>query len=795
MTRLSSIPFRHFKIVWGVVILISLLGAFGVSRVTWEQDITSLLPKKDDSLISLAREWGMMKTVTVAIGPASSDDAALHDAMDSLMSRLQSLPGTAAVTGRVSTEKAMETVVTLSSHAAALYRPTREETLTPERISLRLEAVKNRLAAPEAMMTGAYLLNDPLGFAQSALAGLEAAATAMGAVVERGHLLSSDHRFGLILLSLDFDPMDVRRAGAYVNDLDRVLASVSNASGLPVFALGGVHHATATARVMMRDITKAFVLTVLLVLAVFLIFFRSLRMLPSALLPSVVGILCALGVMGFLNIPVHAVTIGFAATICGISIDYVIHLLYRAGIREGTTEAAMARAFGDVIRPVTLGFLTTQGAFAIIASSGFVGIRQMAVFSLISLPVAFFVALFATPSLHRFLLVEKRHAVGRESRLFRWISKIFSASARLNRYWVGGIFALLLSGSVAAALKIEFSGDPRDLGNVDSALAAREQILRSAFPGIFEQAMIVSSGKNEETALQRNDALYDALIGAGTPRSDIVSFSPFLPSRATQEAGVDAVRKILEGADTRAAFVNAGFKDGYLDSLLAKSANAERSPLLPDNFKNTGLAELLDKSLHTDGRGTIHCLTRVRIRDDAAIGRLADIAARAGARLVSERLETKEVLLQLQKEIVIMLIVWLIAAVAGVSLAQRSLLFGLRAALPALFGVAAAAAVFSLTGRPLTAVASAGITLVLGLSVDYGIFMQSTCGHRAETAGATAASALTTIAGFGVLAFTAVRAMADIGLIILIGISVAVVTALVLVPCLMPAVRSKNVEP
>jgi predicted exporter len=45
----------------------------------------------------------------------------------------------------------------------------------------------------------------------------------------------------------------------------------------------------------------------------------------------------------------------------------------------------MSLALAHTLRPMTLGFLTTEGAFAIVAFSGFVGIRQLAIFSLISL--------------------------------------------------------------------------------------------------------------------------------------------------------------------------------------------------------------------------------------------------------------------------------------------------------------------------------------------------------------------------------------------------------------------------
>jgi predicted exporter len=198
--------------------------------------------------------------------------------------------------------------------------------------------------------------------------------------------------------------MEVTRSAAFVTSLDRIL-SQGEVGKIGAFALGGPHFVVSSASVMARDIRLAFALTAVLVAAVFFWFFRQVRTLPVALLPGGVGILVAAAVMGFAGVRIHALTLGFAATITGISVDYVIHLLHRAGaIPEGSTGERMSAALDGVARPVILGCLTTVGSFALIAMSGFTGIRQMALFSIISLPTALAVTLFLVPPFHAFAL-------------------------------------------------------------------------------------------------------------------------------------------------------------------------------------------------------------------------------------------------------------------------------------------------------------------------------------------------------------------------------------------------------
>lgn len=781
MSRLVGIPFKYPRIIWSIVLAVIAVGAVGAPRVSWVQDITALLPKEKDSLISTAREWGMMKTVTAVIGPATEPGgASLHAALDEAAAEISSLKGTASVTARISSDAAVNTVRLLTARAARLYRPGSNPPPTSKQIEESLAQLKKRLAAPEAVMTGAYLLADPLGFSRDALKSLEGAGAAAGTTVEKGHLLSKDKKYGLIFIEIDFDPMEIEQSRFYTDALDKVLSSVSTSrDGIAAWAFGGVYFADATASVMIRDVGFALGMTVVLVIVVFLFFFRSIKMLPFALLPSGAGILFALGIMGFLNIQVHAVTVGFAATVCGIGIDYVIHLLYRAkSFGLASSEEAVRSALEDIIRPVSLGFFTTEGAFALVACSGFTGVRQLAVFSLIALPVAFFIAVFATPSLHNFLLKKKsspRRSLGGSTSAAFKLPTIGERGGRIVR--VG--FFVLLCISIVIASRVELSGDPKDLGYTDPVLNKKEQTLRAISPGIFDQAMLVSSAGDEQGALEQNDALYDALLRAEIPADDIISVSPFLPSKKMQADSLAESSKLFSREDVRAAFEAAGFKDEYISSLKHSDA-----PLLTAaDFSKTGLFKLIENSLHTDEKGTTYCLTRVKINGDEDLAHLLDIATDVGARLVSERLETKATLLKLQKEIAVMLSVWLLAAFIGVAAVRRSIRFGLLVALPALLGVAASVAVFALLGRPLTAVASAGITLVLGLAVDYSIFMQSVKReHAAETAEAVFASCLTTLSGFGVLAVTDIRAMADIGLIILVGISVSALAALFFVP-------------
>lgn len=771
----------------GILLAVVLLGIAGSLRVSLLEDIGAMLPDRDERLLQEARKWGLMEKVMVVIGPAEAGSPRLHRAVEEVTAALGKLNGIAGVHTHPAPEEISRSATLLAERGARLYTP-ESNPIDPEEMRARLLALKARLASPEAMVTGEILLADPLGFARDAFKALESIGEGMGTISEQGHLLSRDRRFALVIADIAFDPMQVTRAAGFTRELDRVLQETVRRQGIPglkATALGGVTYAASTATAMSGDLRWTFGLTLLLIIAIFWLFFRRMRLLPVAVLPGGAGIAAGMGAMGALNMEVHALTLGFAATITGISIDYVIHLLHRARTDpRAATDERMTHALAEVSRPVILGCVTTVGSFAIVATSGFTGIRQLALFAMISLPVALLATLLIVPAFHRFLLGDALQRA--EANTARWQATLGMKGRRGHRRLVLILFIVWAAGATTVATTVRFSGDPRDMGHHSADLANREAALKQRFPGLLSHVLLVASGSREQEALESNDALYRRLLTEGWRRENILSVSPILPSLKTQERSVASATRVVSGHSPCAAdiFAAAGFTPAFFEQFRHALAPL---PLTPATFQGTSLDELTGEAIVRHG-DTVHVLTRVRIEKEDEVTALARIAdAVAGCRLVSERLEAKIALDTMQTELKQMLAIWLLIVLVLLAVTERSCFFGLRAALPSILGVLSAVALFALLNRPLTPVASAGILLVMGLGIDYGIFMQSgEATTRSRTALAVLASALTTIAAFGVLAVSDIRALQDMGLIILVGVTVSLVTALYLIPELAP---------
>jgi predicted exporter len=768
-------------------------GVAGALRLQLVEDITALLPEKDGesaTLLRLAREWGLMRRVAIAVGPGEPGSDRLLAAGDAVAEAVAAVDGVERVTWQVDPEAGRRAAELLMDRAFLL-GGAGVGGLDRAEVARRLASLKERLASPESLVIGRYLLADPLGLAREALFALEGAGRAMGARIERGRLVSAAGDHALVFIEVGFDPLDVGRAKAFVAELDRAVAAGlarAGAADLQVVTLGGAHFAAASGAAIIDDVRRAFLFTTVLVIAVFLAFFRRLRFLPAALVPGAAGIAVAVGVFGLLGIPVHALTLGFAATITGVSVDYAIHLLHRA-LHAGGEDSGqrMAAALSATGRPLALACGTTVAAFVLVATSAVPGLRQLAIFAAISIPAALAATLLVLPAFHAAILGGAPGRAGRAARWSRGLAALAGpatgAPRRGRRAVTGVVFLLAAAAGVWLGLAAPRSGDPRDLGYRDPDLAAREAKLAAVFPGLSDQVALVATGATIDEALAVNDATWRELGRVGIGRERVVSVAPFLPARAEQRAALAAAGRLLaEDGGVAAAFGDTGFAPGYLDDLRKR---LEVPPLVPDDFAGTALEAVTAEAIR-GAAGRFHVLTRVQAGGEADLDALARVAgAVPGLELVSERLETRRALEAMLADLGRMLGVWLAVALVVLGALHRSPRFGLVAALPALFGVAVALGLFGLLGRSLTPVAGAGLTLVLGLGIDYGLFVLCAGGRWAgEVAPAVAASALTTLAAFGVLAASDTRAMADLGLVILAGVSAAMLAALVLLPAL-----------
>lgn len=142
--------------------------------------------------------------------------------------------------------------------------------------------------------------------------------------------------------------------------------------------------------------------TVLLLMGMFLVLFRSLQIALIAIFPNVLSIGTVLGFMGWAGIPLDMMTITIAAISVGIAVDDTIHYIHRFR-REfpehGTYRATMHFCHGSIGRAMFYTSVIFVMGFSILVFSNFIPTIYFGLLTGLAMVIALVAALTLLPAL------------------------------------------------------------------------------------------------------------------------------------------------------------------------------------------------------------------------------------------------------------------------------------------------------------------------------------------------------------------------------------------------------------
>jgi predicted exporter len=300
--------------------------------------------------------------------------------------------------------------------------------------------------------------------------------------------------------------------------------------------------------------------------------------------------------------------------------------------------------------------------------------------------------------------------------------------------------------------------------------------------------MVVAWGGSVEEALERSEEVASALDAAGLEHTSAASV---LPSVRTQLANVawllDRDWRALGGVlDEEASSL--GFRAATFDPFFEDIAAARRGEppcLEPDDLEGTPMHHLVQGSVIA-GASRAAVLTFLPGEDrDGVPGSVA--AMRPGV-VVASRVEImNRVFEAVRSDVLGLIAVSLLGILLVLVLRYRRVRPALLAVVPVLVACVVTAGLFAMSDRAVNAIAVLAFTLILGVGLDYGVFIVDALGSgrvRDHAAGAVLVSGLTTLVSFGVLWTCRNPVLRSTGLVVLAGVGASLLAALLLVPAL-----------
>ena len=667
--------------------------------------------------------------------------------------------------------------------------------LKPDAMRAHIHEMRSRIEAGSFRYEWEYKL-DPLGPIINALKPLGR----MAASDQSQSFTSKDGELHMVFVSTDQSGPGTNECRAMmkkVKDFEkRVYDSWQGGKAPELLLTGRTPYVAELSRGMEVDIIVTLLGSVVMVSAIFYLGFQRVR--PLVAIMHVLLLCCVFAVTagGVIFHALNGIAIGFCSILVGLGVDFgmLLYGSYQTQRNEGKDhEAAIAGAIRQIGKGVLFGAATTAAGFLTHTMSGCEGFIQLGV--LIAIGIALAALLMLTVF---FVFLGSKHMPHKHDWLFDVMLKFVGAVFRSPRAFVCVSGSVLLGASIFTFLPIKpiaFHADPKSLQPQDSSAWRALRIITSkmTIDGV-EPVMVLVDGRDSDEFHDRWAKLQAHWVKefeAGNLKN-VSSPAPLVVSQSLQKqnaaklAGFDFegtrsnIKKIME----EEGFTTESYKNSLtlLDSMEAVSKGDTRQ--LDWNVtvpKNSVWRFLLDKFF-----GTKPNIAAAYITPNNHIATVADKEA------LEKTLNTEGVPIHITgwSYTLANLIPWshsklLELSIAIVAFNVVLLIFLYRKLFPLLvlmvslfMSIGAMVATLKILGIALNLFNVLAFPLVLGVGVDYGIYVllamrNNDKEHRALTTilKPVFLSGLCTICGFGSLYFAHNPSLSGLGVVCALGVA------------------------
>ena len=451
-------------------------GAWSLSQLQVDTDITRFLPPsgnpRDESVARALVSSELSRTLTLTIEAPGADEAGTAARL--IADHLSSQPDLAWVRSGSDPDfeqafyelyypRRFEFAASSEEEAAALVGG-------PE-LRSRARLLREQLASPTSPLLGQVAPHDPW---MLFVGHLQRQGRDGSLRPHQGSFVTDDGRHGVVLLASKSSPFEVNASRRILESIQGAFEQLPDQHRLSL-EVAGVHRFV----VQSADATQADIVRVsaagAAVAALFLLFvFRSFWLLLVGHLPLVSGVAGGLLVSAVFVGRIHGLTLAFGATLIGVAVDYVSHLLNHHVLKPAP-EGAIATA-RRIAPALLLGGATTIAGIAGLGWTGHRAIQEMALFTSAGIVVALFTSLVFLPR----LLPARPNPSG----FHRWLaSNLERGFARWRAHPRGSVVVLLLVVTLGALGSFAGQFRRRSPGAFDPRPGARGRRTASARTG------------------------------------------------------------------------------------------------------------------------------------------------------------------------------------------------------------------------------------------------------------------------------------------------------------------------
>ena len=548
--------------MYTVLVVSSLVFLFFGLRLKYEEDITKLLPTS--SVESQLAFSSIELKDKIYIQVTSADDSLppemLVERTDEFIDLLYEKDSTSHfisnVFYKIEPELTINALDFVLDHIPSFIDTTTyeafEQALQPEAVHEQMWVNYELMMEDETGDIIQAISYDPLNLRQAVFGdALEGAIGGLNLI--DGHLFCPDSTVAIAYLAPAFRSLDSWSATEFSRMLSKAQKEFETLHpDVRVHAHGDPIGSVSNARRIRSDLVLTVGISLVLILLLLGLCYRSFSFLWKMLLPIIYGTAFSLACIYWIRGEMSLMALGLGAIVLGVAISYCLHVLIHHFF-VGDPEKLLQ----DESTPVSLGCITTVGAFCSLLLTDSALLRDFGLFASLALIGSTFFSLVFLP---HFLPKSKADS---QSVVFRRISRLNNLPYDRVKWFLALIVVIMVVGIIFSP-KVKFDSDLRNLDYNSSAEMEAESLFNEKNNDGFYHLYFATVSTDIDEALEADKPLMiilDSLSKAGLVHSYNDVIPKLFVTQADQEQRIakwnaywteerksEAIRMVDEGA-------------------------------------------------------------------------------------------------------------------------------------------------------------------------------------------------------------------------------------------------------
>lgn len=783
------------------------LAVFGflASRISFEEDITKLIPKSERS-DDTAKVLGQLNfadkiTVIFNVGKDGSADDLTEMAtvfLDSLKSCDKYVN---SVQGKVDDENIQETFDFVYNNLPLFLDEkdyaSIQEKLSNDSIASVVAANYRNIISPTGLVTKDFILKDPLGISFIALKKLQQLSASDDFELRDGFIITKDQKKLLLFINPKLPGNETAQNTLFVAKLNSIKENLNkqfkSKSSLDYF--GSTLIAVANAKQIKSDIITTTIAAIGTLMLILCVYYRKIFIPIIIFIPTIFGVLTALTLLYFIKGTISAISLSIGAVLLGVTIDYSLHIL-----THYKHNSDIKTLYKDITKPLIMSSTTTAVAFLCLLFVKSEALQDLGIFASASVVITSIFSLLIIPHLYK-------PKVGEIVERKTVLDKMAGFSFERNKFLIFSSVIIIVI-SFFTFNKVLFNNDISQLNFVPDAIRKAEKDLESSTNITSKSIYLASYGNSADEVLEKNNELF-ATLASDKKENKILSFSSvggLLLSEKEQLEKINRWNSFWENPKKEKLKQNLisegeqfGFKASAYDSFYE---------ILAKDFKPVSYKEYLKiKALYlqeffNEKNGFFTITTIVKIKESQRDSLVKELSKKKGLVIIDRQQMNETFLGELKNDFNSLINYSFVAVILILFFFFRRIELVIISSIPIVITGLVTAGIMGIFGIQLNIFSTIVCTLIFGHGVDFSIFMTSALQKEYSTGKnemgtyrtSILLAALTTILAIGALVFASHPALKSISSVSLIGVFAALIITFIFYPILFRFFLSSRVK-